>query len=69
MKGEADIIVIATPVDTHYKFAKKALESGKHIWVEKPFTSSSAQAEDLLELAERKNLKIFVDHTFIKNID
>ena len=67
MNGEADIIVIATPVDTHYKFAKKALESGKHIWVEKPFTSSSAQAEELIELAERKNLKIFVDHTFIYN--
>lgn len=67
MNGEADIIVIATPVDTHYKLAKKALESGKHIWVEKPFTSSSAQAEELIELAERKNLKIFVDHTFIYN--
>ena len=67
MNGEADIIVIATPVVTHYKLAKKALESGKHIWVEKPFTSSSAQAEELIELAERKNLKIFVDHTFIYN--
>jgi len=67
MNGEADIIVIATPVDTHYKLAKKALESSKHIWVEKPFTSSSAQAEELIELAERKNLKIFVDHTFIYN--
>ena len=67
MNGNADIIVIATPVDTHYKFAKKALESGKHIWVEKPFTSSSAEAEELIELADKKNLKIFVDHTFIYN--
>ena len=67
MNGEADIIVIATPVNTHYKFAKKALESDKHIWVEKPFTSSSVQAEELIELAERKNLKIFVDHTFMYN--
>jgi len=67
MKGEADIIVIATPVDTHYKLAKKALENGKHIWVEKPFTSNSAQAEELIELAERKNLRIFVDHTFMYN--
>ncbi len=67
MNGEADIIVIATPVDTHYKFAKEALESGKHIWVEKPFTSTSAQAEELIELAENKNLRIFVDHTFIYN--
>ncbi|GMR25208.1 MAG: Gfo/Idh/MocA family oxidoreductase [Ignavibacteria bacterium] len=67
MNGEADLIVIATPVDTHYKFAKEALESGKHIWVEKPFTSTSAQAEELIELAENKNLRIFVDHTFIYN--
>ena len=67
MNGEADIITIATPVNTHYLLAKKALEKGKHIWVEKPFTSTSAQAEELIELAERKNLKIFVDHTFIYN--
>ena len=67
MNGGADVIVIATPVDTHYKFAKEALESGKHVWVEKPFTSTSAQAEELIELAENKNLKIFVDHTFIYN--
>ena len=67
IEGEADIIVIATPVDTHYKFAKKALEEGKHIWVEKPFTSTVAEAEELIEIADRKNLKIFVDHTFIYN--
>jgi len=67
IEGKSDIIVIATPVDTHYKFARKALEEGKHIWVEKPFTSTSAQAEELIEIAERKNLKIFVDHTFIYN--
>jgi len=65
--GDADIIVIATPVDTHYNLAKKALESGKHIWVEKPFTSTSEQAEELIEIADRKNLQIFVDHTFIYN--
>ncbi len=67
IEGEADIIVIATPVDTHYKLAKKALEEGKHIWVEKPFTSTVAEAEELIEIAEKKNLKIFVDHTFIYN--
>jgi predicted dehydrogenase len=62
---ELDIVAIATPVDTHYKFAKMALESGKHIWVEKPFTATSEQAKELIEIAESKNLKIFVDHTFI----
>lgn len=65
LRPSIDAIVIATPVDTHYQFAKTALESGKHIWVEKPFTSSSPQAIELLELAERKKLNIFVDHTFI----
>jgi predicted dehydrogenase len=64
---DVDIVVIATPVDTHHKLAKKALQAGKHIWVEKPFTSTSEEAEELIELAEKKNLKIFVDHTFIYN--
>ena len=66
-ESNVDIIVIATPVDTHYDLAKKALEAGKHIWVEKPFTSTSKQAEKLIEIAESRNLKIFVDHTFIYN--
>ena len=67
LDSDVDAVVIATPVDTHFKFAKKALEAGKHIWVEKPFTASTAEAEELIEIAERKNLKIFVDHTFIYN--
>ena len=67
LKGDYDIIVISTPVDTHYALAKKALETGKHIWVEKPFTASSKEAEELIEIAEKKNLRIFVDHTFIYN--
>lgn len=67
INGDSDIIVISTPVDSHYSFAKKALEAGKHIWVEKPFTSSSDEAEELIEIAEKRNLKIFVDHTFIYN--
>ena len=67
IESDADIIVISTPVDAHYSLAKKSLEAGKHIWVEKPFTSTSKEAEELIEIAERKNLKIFVDHTFIYN--
>ena len=66
-ESNVDIIVIATPVDTHFDLAKKALEAGKHIWVEKPFTSTSREAEELIEIAESRNLKIFVDHTFIYN--
>jgi predicted dehydrogenase len=60
-----DAIAIATPVFTHYELARKALENGKHVFVEKPFTSSVAQAEELIELADRKNLTIMVDHTFL----
>ena len=58
-------VAIATPVDSHYRFAQQALEAGKHIWVEKPFTASSHQAIELIGLAEQKGLRIFVDHTFI----
>jgi predicted dehydrogenase len=67
INSDTDAIVIATPVDTHYFFGKKALEAGKHIWVEKPFTATSDEAEELIDIAESKNLKIFVDHTFIYN--
>lgn len=60
-----DAVAVITPVWTHYALAKRALENGKHVFVEKPFTSSSAQAEELIELAERKKLTIMVDHTFL----
>jgi predicted dehydrogenase len=62
---DIDAIAIVTPVWTHYELAKIALENGKHVFVEKPFTCTTAQAEELIELAERKNLKIMVDHTFL----
>lgn len=60
-----DAIAVITPVWTHYEIAKLALQNGKHVFVEKPFTSNSAQAEELIELAASKNLKIMVDHTFL----
>ncbi len=60
-----DIVAVVTPVWTHFELAKAALENGKHVFVEKPFTSTSEQAEELIELAARKNLKIMVDHTFL----
>jgi predicted dehydrogenase len=67
LTGDCDLIVIATPVASHYPIAKKALQNGKHLWVEKPFTADISEAEELIELAESKNLQIFVDHTFIYN--
>ncbi len=62
---DINAIAIVTPVFTHYKLAKLALEKGKHVFVEKPFTSTVAQAEELIELADKNNLKIMVDHTFL----
>jgi predicted dehydrogenase len=62
---DIDAIAVVTPVWTHFELTKKALENGKHVFVEKPFTSTVAQAEELIELAERKKLKIMVDHTFL----
>jgi predicted dehydrogenase len=62
---EIDAIAIITPVWTHYELAKAALENGKHVFVEKPFTSTAEQGQRLIDLALRKNLKIMVDHTFL----
>ena len=62
---EIDAIAVVTPVSTHFDLAKAALENGKHVFIEKPFTSTTHQAEELIELAERKKLTIMVDHTFL----
>lgn len=62
---EIDAVVIATPVFTHFDIAKKALESSKHVLLEKPMTATSAQAIELNNLAEKKNLLLMVDHTFL----
>jgi predicted dehydrogenase len=62
---DVDAIAVVTPVWTHFELAESGLKNGKHVFVEKPFTSTSAQAEQLVELAERKNLQIMVDHTFL----
>ncbi|HKW34315.1 MAG TPA: Gfo/Idh/MocA family oxidoreductase [Candidatus Acidoferrum sp.] len=62
---EVDAVAVITPVWTHYELAKAALEHGKHVFIEKPFTSNSTQAEELIELAARKKLTIMVDHTFL----
>ena len=62
---DVDAVAVITPVWTHYELAKAALEDGKHVFIEKPFTSNSDQARELIDLAERKRLKIMVDHTFL----
>jgi len=59
------LVAIATPVATHYKLAKLALEAGKHVFVEKPMTQTSAESEELIQLAKDKNLILAIDHPFI----
>ncbi|MBI1911406.1 MAG: Gfo/Idh/MocA family oxidoreductase [Deltaproteobacteria bacterium] len=62
---DIDLVTVITPVSTHYELAKQALLNGKHVFVEKPFTSNTKQAAELIEIAGKKNLKIMVDHTFL----
>jgi len=63
--SQIDAVAVVTPVRTHFELAKAALENEKHVFVEKPFTCTGEQAEELIELADKKNLKIMVDHTFL----
>jgi predicted dehydrogenase len=60
-----DAVAVVTPAWTHFELAKAALLNGKHVFIEKPVTSTSQQAEELIELAQKQNLKIMVDHTFL----
>src|SRR6186713_2817372 len=53
-RPDIDIVAIATPVSTHHKIAKQALTAGKHCFIEKPMTSSVAEADELINLAEQK---------------
>ena len=63
--SEIDAVAIITPVWTHFELAKAALQNGKHVFVEKPLTANSHQAEQLIELADRRGLTLMVDHTFL----
>lgn len=65
LSKEIDAVVIATPVFTHFSLAKKALENGKHVLLEKPMTSTIKEAEELMNLAKQKGLLLMVDHTFL----
>jgi predicted dehydrogenase len=62
---DIDAVALITPVASHYALAKSALQQGKHVFVEKPFTCNADQGEELVELALRSNLIIMVDHTFL----
>lgn len=60
-----DAVAIATPVHTHYDLALAALRAGKHVFVEKPLAPTSDQARRLIDEADRRNLILMVDHTFL----
>jgi predicted dehydrogenase len=64
-KTDLDAVAIATPVASHHDLARRALESGRHVWIEKPMTETVAQAEDLVALAQKKQRVLLVDHTFV----
>jgi predicted dehydrogenase len=67
LHSDVDAIVIATPIRTHYDLARRALDSGKHVFVEKPLTAESAQAIELMHQAERLERVLMVGHTFMYN--
>jgi predicted dehydrogenase len=60
-----DAVIIATPTSTHHAIAREALENGVHVFVEKPLASSTSECEELIQLAESKDLKLFVGHIFL----
>lgn len=57
-----ELVVVNTPTVTHYAYAKMALLAGKHVIVEKPFTGTCAEAQELIDLAKQMNLKLSVYH-------
>src|SRR5437667_11349472 len=63
-----DAVVIATPVKDHYSLAKASLLAGKHTFIEKPMASSSAECEELIEIAQRNGLVLMIDHTFLYSL-
>ncbi|HEY2051062.1 MAG TPA: Gfo/Idh/MocA family oxidoreductase [Caulobacteraceae bacterium] len=64
-RSDVDAVAVSTPVRTHFEISLAALESGRHVLVEKPMTETSADARQLIEAAERRGLTLLVDHTFI----
>ena len=66
-RDDADAVIISTPASTHYELARLALESGRHVIVEKPLALEIEHCEHLGELADKKGLVLMVAHTFLYN--
>ncbi|MFV8362509.1 Gfo/Idh/MocA family oxidoreductase [Flavobacterium sp. ZT3P35] len=60
LTDEVDLVIVNTPVETHYEYAKKVLLSGKHAVVEKAFTTTVEQAQELAAIAKQQNVKLSV---------
>jgi len=63
--SDVDAVCIATPLVTHYEIAREALLNNKDVLVEKPFTATLKEAEELVQISQRKKMVLIVDHTFI----
>lgn len=64
---EIDAVVIATPAASHYQLTKRALENGKHVFVEKPLATNTREADELVVLAAAQNKTLMAGHTFLYN--
>jgi predicted dehydrogenase len=61
-KVRPDVVHVTTPAQSHFELGKKCLEAGCHVYMEKPFTLNAGEAEDLLELATKRNLNVTSGH-------
>lgn len=66
-RNDVDAVIISTPASTHYELARAALESGRHVIVEKPLALEVEHCEQLAALADAKDLVLMVAHTFLYN--
>jgi len=67
LAGPIDAVVIATPARTHFRLAQAALQADKHVLVEKPFTATSSEGLELVQLSDERELTLMVGHTFVYN--
>ena len=64
---EIDAVIVSTSIKSHFSIAKKALKSKKHVFVEKPIATNVSQANELIKMAKKNNLLLFVGHVFLYN--